>query len=73
MSEAVQCTGIGTGAGAGGVLSSVFGKESSLLFFFLLLVIIFFNCPMFRDMGDSLLFFFLLLVIIFGGSRLWNF
>jgi len=63
MSEAVKGTG---------VLSNLFGGESSLLFFFLLLVIIFLNCPSFRDSGDSLLFFFLLLILLFGGNRIWR-
>jgi len=63
MGEAVKGTG---------VLSNLFGGESSLLFFFLLLVIIFLNCPSFRDSGDSLLFFFLLLILLFGGNRIWR-
>jgi len=64
MSEAVKGTG---------VLSNLFGGESTLLFFFLLLVIIFLNCGIFgANNGDSLLFFFLLLVLLFGGNRIWR-
>ncbi|MBU5678018.1 hypothetical protein KQI88_16485 [Alkaliphilus sp. MSJ-5] len=56
-----------------GVLSNIFGRESSLLFFFLILVVIFCNCGIFKDSGDSLLFFFLLLVVLFCGNRICRF
>ncbi|WP_041719362.1 hypothetical protein [Alkaliphilus oremlandii] len=77
MSEYVESAGLcgenlvgnvtnnrGCGGGNSGI-GNLFGNQSSLLFFFLLLVIIFFNCGIFRELGDSLLFFFLLLIVLF--------